>query len=182
MDFLGKFRDDSFYTIFEIVFLARKQKPVRSFWLPLLYILSGTIFLVVFGCESLPRPHDLVGAWKVDSTYTFYNGFDYLQREAGSDWATYVYDDAGLMKEIKYGSYQSYFYEWKAMDSLQISSTRGGAATVFAVLYLDREKLVLKKTKTPIFNGPAQQRYEIRYLSRTEMPSEAAIPFTDPRN
>lgn len=140
-------------------------------------------FLIPFfwSCQSSPKKEALVGNWQVDSTYTYYNGFDQVQREPGSDWATYVYDPEGMMKEIKYGSYQSYFYEWVAEDSLLVTSTNGGTGARFAVLLLNEDRLILKKDKSPVFSGAGQERYEVRYLSRTAAPVEEAMPFSDPR-
>lgn len=137
--------------------------------------------LIISACESNIQPKHLTGVWKVDSAYTYYNGFDFMETKPGSDWATYVYDEEGLVKEIKYGSFMSYFYSIRPKDTLILRSTRGGDEVVFQILKLNRDQMVLKKTREPIFQGGNQTRYEIRYFSRTEMPKEENIPFDDPR-
>lgn len=145
----------------------------------------GLLFISIMAfstnCQKGTNQQALVGAWQVDSTYSFYNGFGYTQTEAGSDWATYVYDEAGIMKEVKYGSFQSYFYELLASDTLTVRPTQGGDPSIFNILELNADRMVLKKNKKPVFSGGNQERYEIRFFSRTAMPEESAIPFSDPR-
>lgn len=135
----------------------------------------------LFRCTSPDREELIIGAWQVDSTYSYYNGFNYVQRKAGPDWATYVYDEEGIMKEIKFGSFQSYFFEFYSRDSIIVRPTQGGDETNFEILQLNAQKMVLKKNMQPIFNGPKQERYEIRFFSRTDLPEAASIPFSDPR-
>lgn len=137
--------------------------------------------LPLWSCRPQASMEQLVGAWKVDSTYTYYNGFSYTQREEGSDWATYVYESDGVMKEIKYGSFQRYFFDWQGQDTIALRSTQGGDELHFQVLDLDPQKLVLKRNRSPIFSGNNQERYEIRFLSRTDLPEADAVPFSDPR-
>lgn len=145
-----------------------------------LFLLGGLLFCLA-ACQAPSGREALIGAWKVDSTYSYYNGFSYSQVEEGSDWATYVYEADGVMKEIKYGSFQSYFFDFPGPDSLRIRATTGGEPIHFEVLELNDDRLVLKKHKAPIFGGNKQERYEIRFFSRTEPPKEDAIPFQDPR-
>lgn len=138
-------------------------------------------FLTLSACRQTFQPEDLIGAWKVDSTYSYYNGFDYLQTKDGGDWATYWYESNGQMKEIKYGSYQTYLYHFRESDSLSVRPASGGMPSNFQILFLNANRLVLKKSKKPTFPGGKQTRYEIRYLSRTDQPTVEAIPFSDPR-
>lgn len=85
------------------------------------------------------------------------------------------------MKEIKYGSFQSYFFEFEGGDTIWHKPTAGGEQIAFKILQLNQDHLVLKKSKNPIFSGGNQERYEVRYFSKTEMPEQDALPFTDPR-
>ncbi|MCB0629794.1 MAG: hypothetical protein R2824_02110 [Saprospiraceae bacterium] len=140
------------------------------------------LLLPFFACRPQAPVERLLGAWKVDSTYTYYNGFSYTQREEGSDWATYVYEPDGIMKEIKYGSFQSYFFDWQGKDTIALRSTQGGDKLYFQVLSLDPQTLVLKRSRSPIFSGNNQERYEIRFLSRTDVPEADLVPFSDPRH
>ncbi|MCR9226313.1 MAG: hypothetical protein NXH90_02675 [Flavobacteriaceae bacterium] len=125
---------------------------------------------------------DLLGVWKVDSTFTYYNGFSYMQRDEGSDWAIYDYNSNGVLREIKHGSFLNYRYHLaEKSDTLLLESTQGGQNTKFVVLELTKDRLVLKKDKNPIFEGKDQHRYEIRYFSRSKDVQDSLIPFRDPR-
>lgn len=143
-------------------------------------LIGFSVCLLCFSCQKKAPQDYLIGAWKVDSTYTFYNNFSYTETKGGLDWATYIYEAAGVMKEIKYDSYQTYFFEIAA-DSITVRPTQGGDEISFQILQLSRDHLVLKKKKQPIFSGKNQDRYEIRYLSKTTIPDDQMLPFSDPR-
>ncbi|WP_149277665.1 hypothetical protein [Pareuzebyella sediminis] len=155
------------------------KKKVLS--LPLNLMILGA-FILIGSCKKYPKQRNLIGAWKIDSTYTYYNGFTYTQKEEGADWATYVYDKDGIMQEIKYGSFQSYHYSIKEhSDTLLLKATQGDKISELKVLGLTKERMILRKDKSPLFSGNNQKRYEIRYYSRTQPPKENLIPFKDPR-
>lgn len=147
--------------------------------------ISVLLFLALpglFSCESNPRHDLIVGAWKIDSTYTYYNGFDFTQREANRGWATYIYEKDGMMKEVKTDYFQSYFFKFLSEDTLVVSSARGGEHATFNILYLDAKQMALRKSKEPVFSGGNQERYEIRYFSRIPLPADSLNLFSDPRN
>lgn len=125
-----------------------------------------------------------MGAWKVDSTYTFYNGFDFTEKQDGFDWAVLLYEPNNLVKEIKYGTYRQHQYEWIGRDSLVFKDFHGNIASAFSVLKLNDVQLVLRKSKAPLFKGANQNRFEVRYFSRTEIPEniEAFTAPSDPHN
>lgn len=137
---------------------------------------------ILVGCKKKQPSELILGAWKIDSTYTYYNGFDQIQRERTKDWATYVYEKEGLMKELKKDASQSYFFTIKDDNIIEISATRGGAESRFEILKLDEAQMVLKKSKKPLFGGGGnQERYEIRYFSKTEALDVLSPTFNDPR-
>lgn len=130
-------------------------------------------FLVVCILNSCSNPipdQTVLGAWKVDSTYSYYNGFGYSETEGGSDWAILAYDATGKVKEIKFGTYRQHFYEFIREDSLIFKDEKGQVSSAFKVLELDQNVMTLFKEKSPIFAGSNQRRYEIRYFSRTALP------------
>ncbi|GAA5220278.1 hypothetical protein [Membranihabitans marinus] len=139
------------------------------------------ILIGLWGCEQKPYKPFLLGAWKVDSTYSYYNGFSYTERKSGGDWAKNIYSEDGLMKEVKYQTFQSYHYSWQGLDTIVLRSTSGGQPIYYQLLGLTQEQLILKKTKRGLFSEIDGERYEIRYMSRTNLPSEEIIPFVDPR-
>jgi hypothetical protein len=130
--------------------------------------------IVLIQCrKKYPGQEDLIGAWKVDSTFTYYNGFSYTQKEEGSDWGLCAYGKDHIMRESKYGTYRSFYYGLKERDSLYLSPTNARDTVTFQIVRLNRDQMVLKEAKKPLFesNG-SQERYEIRYYSRTEVPAE----------
>ncbi|MDC6365864.1 MULTISPECIES: hypothetical protein [Flavobacteriaceae] len=122
--------------------------------------------------KNLKQDH-LLGAWKVDSTFTYYNGFSSTKTKEGGDWGICVYSKDSIMRESKYGTYRSFYYSFSDTDSLFLSSTNNAKDTVrLQILALDKKQLVLKIPKKPIFESDGfQERYEIRYHSRTDTPS-----------
>ena len=147
-----------------------------------IFVLLFFVLPVLFSCESNQRQDLIVGAWKIDSTYTYYNGFDFTQRAADRDWATYIYEKDGMMKEVKTDFFQSYFFKFLSEDTLVVSSARGGDRATFNILYLDTKQMALRKAKDPVFSGGNQERYEIRYFSRISLPADSLTLFSDPRN
>ena len=141
--------------------------------------------LTAFGllaCES-KKPHNLiVGAWKIDSTYTYYNGFDFTRRASDRNWATYVYEKDGMMKELKTGHFRQYFFELPSKDTLVVSAAQGGENARFNILHIDEHQMTLKKSRKPVFPGGKQERYEIRYFSRIPLPADSLTLFGAPRD
>ena len=147
-----------------------------------IFVLFFFIISCLSACENKTRQDLIVGAWKIDSTYTYYNGFDFVQRAPDGDWPTYIYEKDGMMKEMKAGYFQHYFFEFHSEDTLVVSSTRGGENATFNILNLDAAQMALKKSKKPVFSGGGQERYEIRYFSRITSSTDSLPLFTDPRN
>ena len=156
--------------------ILQKTIMMRNF-----VLLFAAIFCLLT-CESRRRSELIVGTWKIDSTYTYYNGFDFTQRESDGNWATYVYEKDGMMKEMKTGYFQHYFFELPSEDTLVVSAARGGENATFNILHLDAQHMTLKKSKNPVFPGGNQERYEIRYFSRITSSPDSLKLFSDPRN
>lgn len=124
------------------------------------------LLLVFTNCESSGyRQKLLVGAWKTDSTFMFYNGFHQSQYKEGADWATHLYHADGKVEEQKFGTSRAHRYTWEA-DTLIWSGSAGEQR--FLVLELQSKRLVLKKIKQPLFPGENQERFEIRYFSKLD--------------
>lgn len=134
------------------------------------FIILAIIISFLFSCKQKAHEKLVLGAWKVDSTYNFYNGFEMRETEDGSDWATYVFDDQGIVKEIKYGTFRSYQYRFNDNKMIWLLEEYAEESE-FEILKLFGNQMVLKKVKPPVFPGDNQVRYEIRYFSRTETPA-----------
>ena len=136
-------------------------------------LLLVLLAIILLGCHARVPEQELLGAWKVDSTYTFYNGFDYTEREEGKDWAVLQYNRDGRVREIKFGTFRQHRYEVIGSDSLVFKNAGGEVTTAFKILKLNNRALHLYKKKAPLFAGANQERFEIRYFSRTEPPADA---------
>ena len=144
------------------------------------FVAIGMAFAGLTSCKK-NVPQDLIlGTWKIDSTYTFYNGFEKKQSGNNNMWPIYTYDGK-ISREIKSGTYRSFFYQIQGSDSLMLKPTQSGDTLFFSIVKLEKDRMVLKKGKDPLFSGENQKRYEIRYFSRTTPPKDSLIPFRDPR-
>lgn len=123
----------------------------------------GVLFALTACDNTQHRQKLLVGAWKTDSTFLYYNGFIQRQYEGGEDWATHLYHQDGKVEEQKFGTSRAHQYVWDA-GHLIWSGSAGEQR--FLVLELNAKRMVLKKDKPPLFPGENQERYEIRYFSR----------------
>ncbi|MEM9142650.1 MAG: hypothetical protein AAGA86_06655 [Bacteroidota bacterium] len=156
---------------------SKTQFPFKGITRRILVVLL-IVFLYSCGNRVKSKIH-LEGTWKIDSTYTYYNGFEQLQQRDIGEWPVYLFEN-GIAREIKSGTYRSFFYDVQE-DTLVMTPAQGGEPIHFTILHLRKEILTLKKIKTPIFKGSGQNRYEIRYFSRTEPPRDSLILFGDPR-
>ena len=133
-------------------------------------------------CSNRSKAKLIQGTWKIDSAYTFYNGYDFVQKSSNGNWPTYHYNAEGIVKEIKSGTFQSYLYSFNdRMDTLLFYPTRGGKEIKYTILKLRKDQMILKRSRDPIFKGKNQERYEIRYFSATDDPDQYLTPFGDPR-
>ena len=127
---------------------------------------------LTYSCNFTPPEQQILGAWKVDSTFTYYNGFGFTDKKEDQDWAVLLYEEDGTVKEVKFSTFRQHHYELIGKDSLVFRDGNGNPAGVFKILKLDEQHLSLYKSKLPIFAGANQSRYEIRYFSRTNRPAD----------
>lgn len=128
-----------------------------------LTFLGSILFTLVFCDSTQSRKKILVGAWKTDSTFMFYNGFSQSQYKEGADWATHLYHADGKVEEQKFGTSRKHRYDLQADTLIWFDANEGQR---FLILELQPKRMVLKKSKPPLFPGENQERYEIRYFSK----------------
>ena len=104
----------------------------------------------------------LHGAWKVDSVYSFYNGFNMMSPGAEPH---YHFQEDGRLRMTLDKEFRYFNYELRN-DSLHYHSNDNRVEEKFLILELDENHLTLKKTKSPLFKQNNQERYEIKYLSK----------------
>lgn len=122
---------------------------------------------VVSACQS--NQHDvIVGAWQVDSVSTYYNGFTY--QSAARHWnETYEYDSSLVtIRKDQDSRRMSYLI---SHDTLQYFNDQRIPVSEFRILRLNEQQLVLRKDQAPLWKGPEQTRYEVRYFTRADTTS-----------
>lgn len=106
----------------------------------------------------------LQGTWKVDSVYSFYNGFANIEKDVmGLEEYTYLPD--GTVNVTWRGSTRSWKYQLVGSDSLVYFEGQHEVSR-FNILSIEERRLVLRKDLKPIFKGKDQDRYEIRFFSK----------------
>jgi hypothetical protein len=105
---------------------------------------------------------DLHGTWKLDSVYTYYNGFD--MTSAGKE-PLYHFQDDGRLRMTQGTEFRFFIYD-VGNDSLRYRTLDDQLIDAFAILDVDDRRLVLKKDKKVLFTEEGQQRFEIKYFSR----------------
>jgi hypothetical protein len=123
--------------------------------------------LLLFGLLSLTQCqtkdiNSLQGTWKVDSVYSFYNGFD--MTSPGQE-PLYHFQPDGRLRMTKDKEYRYFFYKVQN-DSLIYSTLDDKRVDGLLILDVNDEQLILKKSKSLLFMGGNQERYEIKYFSR----------------
>jgi hypothetical protein len=118
-------------------------------------------------CAQTDKNALLQGAWRTDSVYTYYNGFGFTKRDLEEEPLRHYQADGKLMmtrdKEFRFFSYRI-----QNNDSLIHLNPKVKTVEKFLIIDLDHNRMILRKELRPLFQGPSQQRYEIRYLSRVK--------------
>lgn len=115
-------------------------------------------------CKSTVDQKKLLGAWRMDSIYDYYNGFSYMNR-APLPSEVHVYKGASTMLRRGMGHEKTYYYQIEGKQ-IVISDSLGSSGAKHFVLKLDSSQLVLKKENRPLFPGENQVKYEIRFFTR----------------
>jgi hypothetical protein len=120
---------------------------------------------MLVACSTRNRPEKLQGSWKVDSVYTYYNGFGFTRNDVEKDPFYHYLPGGKAFMTLELDS-QYIQYEFPHPDTLVLRSAAGRTFTTGYIEMLDRDRLVLRIIKNPLFKGGHQERYEIRYFSK----------------
>jgi hypothetical protein len=105
---------------------------------------------------------DLLGTWKVDSVYSYYNGFSMI---SASQEPLYHFQEDGQLRMTQNNEFRNFVYHVQG-DSLTYSTLDDKRVDGLLILTLNDQHLVLKKTKSHLFKGVNQERYEVKYFSK----------------
>lgn len=151
-----------FFCTHQPLFLPPKMK--QTFYTAYICIL----FLITMQyCKRAGvRPAINGTSWQVDSIYDYYNGFGYMNRTPYPKEIFRYRKDSIATHE---GMDRQLLFHYATTDtSIILRDMQGNLVSDFKILELTEDKLVLKKTKSPIFPGKNQERYEIRYFSKLD--------------
>ncbi|MEO7992515.1 MAG: hypothetical protein ABI663_23390 [Chryseolinea sp.] len=126
-------------------------------------ILASLAFLIL-QCSSDVKT-SILGSWKVDSVYTYYNGFSFTRKDIEEEpLLDYLQD--GKLKMTKGEESRLFLFEIPNQDSLLHRNSDHSMLEKFFILKLSENQLIVRKEMNPVFRGNNQERYEIKYLSK----------------
>lgn len=128
--------------------------------------LSGFLACLIVLCSQCQTRNieDLHGTWKVDSVYSFYNGFD--MTSPGQE-PLYHFQPDGRLRMTQDTEFRYFTYKMQG-DSLTYSTLEDKRVDGLLIVAMNDRHLVLKKQKSLLFKGNNQDRFEIKYLSKVE--------------
>jgi hypothetical protein len=120
--------------------------------------------LLMLQCAHVDKASLLEGSWKPDSIYSYYNGFSFTKRDLYNIPFLHYRRNGSL--EMTLGD-ESRFFSFKTEgDTLFHLNAANDTIDKFMIIASDNKRLILKKELNPLFSGPRQERYELRYFSR----------------
>ena len=129
-----------------------------------IHILLG-LLIIIAQCSPADNKVSIIGSWRVDSIYTYYNGFGFTRKDiAGEPLLGYQTD--GKLKMTKNQESRFFLFELPSQDTLLHRNLNHELLEKFLIQDLNVNQLILRKDLRPVFKGINQQRYEIRYLSK----------------
>ena len=119
---------------------------------------------LLWSCSGKDPHQAIQGTWKIDSVFTFYNGFGSMETTI-VDLEQYTYLPDGRVDVSWSGTTRSMLYDLSTQDTLKYFENKHEVSR-YQILKLGGDRMVLRKDKPPLFSGAKQERYEIRYFSR----------------
>lgn len=128
--------------------------------------LSLILCIAMLSACQRTNKQQLVGKWKLDSAYYHYNQFGF----SSGGWhqeELYEFLPSGETRTIAQKS--ALTNEYKVDDNeLCYFNEEGVLINTYEILLLDRDHLVLRAEKQPLFDGANQNRFEVRYFSKLD--------------
>lgn len=116
-------------------------------------------------CKRTPE-QQLIGKWKLDSAYYHYNQFGFSS-DGWHQEEVYEFLPSGETRTIAQNSVLSNDYEIQG-SQLRYFDEEGVLINTYEILLVDRDQLVLRAEKQPLFEGNNQNRFEVRYFSKVD--------------
>lgn len=120
----------------------------------------------LYACSSAAVQQKIIGAWRVDSIYDYYNGFDFMNKHPHPVEVFRYRADSTVLHE---GMGEQLLFQYYCNDSiLFFNDMNGNPVSEYIILHIDKNRMVLRKNKLPLFPGKNQEKYEVRYFSKTD--------------
>lgn len=129
-------------------------------------IVTG-ISATLLQCSGRDSMRSLEGTWRMDSVYSYYNGFAFTRKDILDEPLQRYEPDGSLIMSLKEES-RTFYFSMPVSDSLIHLAADKSVIDKFAIITLDNDILALKKSLNPVFKGPQQERYEVRYFSKVK--------------
>jgi hypothetical protein len=107
------------------------------------------------------------GTWKIDSIYTYYNGYGFTRHDVHEE-PVHHYQPDGRLRMTKEKEFRFFFYDLPDEDTLVYRKLDKEMLEKFFIVKIDQRQLVLRKERPPVFGGGNQERYEIKYFSKVK--------------
>ncbi|MGC3945159.1 MAG: hypothetical protein QM762_11710 [Chryseolinea sp.] len=161
-------------------FLYFGHAMIRKVTLRLRVVFSGHLrvlqiaigLCLLYACTPADPHKEIQGTWKIDSVYTFYNGFGRMETTI-VDLEEYTYLADGQVDVSWSGTTRNMRYDLSTQDTLKYFENQHEVSR-YQIVKLGEGRMVLRKDKPPLFSGGSQERYEVRYFSR--------VPASSPGN
>jgi hypothetical protein len=124
-------------------------------------------YSLLFQCSSQDARYELQGTWRLDSIYSYYNGFTFTRKDIQDEPLQHYEPDGSLIMTLKEES-RTFYFSMPVQDSLIHLAPDKSVIEKFQVVELSNNVLALKKVLNPVFKGPQQERYEVRYFSKVD--------------
>ena len=128
-------------------------------------IVISALILITLQCCTVDKKSSIIGSWKVDSIYTYYNGFDFTRQDV-ADEPILHYETDGQLRMTMQEESRSFEFDISVQDTLFHRTMDKKVFDKFFIQKLDRRQLILRKELRPVFKGVQQERYEIKFLSK----------------
>jgi hypothetical protein len=125
------------------------------------------VSVTLYQCSGRNSVQSLEGTWRMDSVYSYYNGFAFTRKDILDEPLQRYEPDGSLVMTLKEES-RTFYFSMPVRDSLVHLAPDKSVIDKFAIIALDNDVLALKKSLNPVFKGPQQERYEVRYFSKVK--------------
>ncbi|MBI0397149.1 hypothetical protein [Cyclobacterium marinum] len=126
-------------------------------------VLFVCVLTLLMSCSSNTK-QKIIGEWKLDSAYYHYNQFNFSSDGWHQDERyTYLPTGEAITSAVNSSIRNKYTIDEK---HLNYYDEKGNLVSIYEILSINDENMVLRAEKKPLFKGENQNRFEVRYFSK----------------